>query len=81
MSSLVPIAGPIACAGLMGSMMWWMMRGMRGKDTAATAEAGEAAATSAQIAQLRHENALLRERLDRLDPQPASVCPSDNGAG
>ena len=70
MSSLIPLAGPLACAVLMGGMMWMMMRGM-GRSNAAKAH--DADSTSTQLAQLRDENAELRERVDTLDPRPTSA--------
>ncbi len=72
MSSLIPLAGPLACAALMGGMMWMMMRGMgRGS----TPSAPDADSTTDQLAQLRDENAQLRERVDSLDPRPSSAFP------
>ena len=72
MSSLIPLAGPLACAALMGGMMWMMMRGMgRGSSSVAS----DTATTAAQLAQLRDENAELRDRVDTLDPRPTSAFP------
>ena len=59
MSSLIPLAGPLACAALMGGMMWVMMRGM-GRGSAAPAS--NADSTNDQLAQLRDENQQLRDQ-------------------
>ena len=60
MSSLIPLAGPLACAALMGGMVWMMMRGM-GRGSASSAS--NAASTTDQVAQLRDENQRLRDQV------------------
>ena len=65
MASVIQTAAPLVCAGSMGGMMWWMMRGMRRNSS--TAQAAEP--MTAQLAQLQDENQQLRERVDRIDPQ------------
>lgn len=73
MSSLIPLAGPLACAALMGGMMWMMMRGMgRGSASAAS----NADSTNDQLARLREENQQLRDQTGshRTDRQ-AGVMP------
>jgi hypothetical protein len=74
MSSLIPLAGPAVCAGLMAGMMWWMMRGMRSKGTGSAGQARDAEApTSTQVKELLDENARLRDRVEKLD-QPVAVA-------
>ena len=70
MGSLIPLAGPVACAGLMGGMMWWMMRGTRGNRAAAH----DADSKGKQILQLQEENARLRAR-EVSDPDSPSIGP------
>lgn len=76
MSSLIPLAGPAACAGIMGGMMWWMMRGMRGRSSDSPAQA-DAESMKAHVAQLVDENAWLRERVDIVDRSPAPAFDDD----
>jgi hypothetical protein len=76
MASLIPLAGPAICAGSMGGMMWWMMRG---KGSGSSTNAAEENQVSAQIAQLEEENAELRTRVDVLGPKTPSVVPGAEG--
>ena len=65
MASVIQTAAPLVCAGSMGGMMWWMMRGMRRNSSNTQA----AEPMTAQLAQLQDENQQLRERVDQIDPQ------------
>ena len=67
MTSLIPLAGPVACAGLMGGMMWWMMRGKRG--TGGDRADARDADPQRQVARLQEENAELRAHIDTLGPR------------
>ena len=65
MASVIQTAAPLVCAGSMGGMMWWMMRGMRRNSSNTQA----AEPMTRQLAQLQDENQQLRERVDRIGSQ------------